>query len=70
MERDDIIKSKKQQIEDSIKELHILVLPNYKAESSKFEDSEFNKNKKNHLDLFIIMKRYVKRIVLQNFSII
>lgn len=31
MERDDIIKSKKQQIEDSIKELHILVLPNYKA---------------------------------------
>ena len=44
MERDDIIKSKKQQIEDSIKGLHILVLPNYKAEPSKFEDSEFNKN--------------------------
>lgn len=44
MERDDIIKSKKQQIEDSIKELHILVLPNYKAQPSKFEDSEFNKN--------------------------
>ena len=44
MERDDIIKSKKQQIEDSIKGLHRLVLPNYKAEPSKFEDSEFNKN--------------------------
>ena len=43
MERDDIIKSKKQQIEDSIKGLYILVLPNYKAEPSKFEDSEFNK---------------------------
>ena len=39
MERDDIIKSKTQQIADSIKGLHILVLPNYKAEPSKFEDS-------------------------------
>ena len=44
MERDDIIKSKKQQIEDSIKALYTIVLPNYKAEPSKFEDSEFNKN--------------------------
>ena len=44
METNDIIKSKKQQIEDSIKVLHTIVLPNYKAEPSKFEDSEFNKN--------------------------
>ena len=31
METNDIIKSKKQQIEDSIKALHTIVLPNYKA---------------------------------------
>ena len=43
METNDIIKSKKQQIEDSIKTLHTIVLPNYKTEPSKFEDSEFNK---------------------------